>query len=471
MKILQTTPNNRMIRRTLTLFLSVFCLAFFLTSCGKEVTIPSYDEEVMPADEISMFAIVCNLDEVNEKITLQAVNFETEITLNYTAGADVRDKYGDILPISKVELGSIVDIVYDANRDKLESLYLSADENIRKLEAVSGAEIDYLKDTVKINGVKYQMSDSVCAFSDNNEIGINEICSEDQLSVWLYNDIVCTFYVELGHGYVKLSDYASYIGGMVEIGYDVIVPVTEDMLLTVREGKYTLRIAKGDDVGTKTVEVIKNQEINVSLADIAIEPKETGSVLFKVTPSDAAVYIDKKRVNTEGAVDIVYGKHKIDIIADGYESYSASFNVNYAYKIKEYTLQKKDETDDGTNGSTNTTSGSTTATTEDTNATTEAGTTEGGSTEDSSVKDVTATEDTKTSNKVTISAPSGASVYFDGEYLGIAPISFTKVTGSHIITFSKLGYLSKSYTVTFTDDGEDASLKYDELISISSLIE
>ena len=87
------------------------------------------------------------------------------------------------------------------------------------------------------------------------------------------------------------------------------------------------------------------------------------------------------------------------------------------------------------------------------------------------MKDVSSTTGTKTSNKVTISAPVGASVYFDGEYLGIAPISFTKVTGSHIITFSKLGYLSKSYTVTFVDDSKDVSLKYDDLISITSLIE
>ena len=75
------------------------------------------------------------------------------------------------------------------------------------------------------------------------------------------------------------------------------------MLLTVREGEYTLRIAKGDDVGTKTVEVIKNQEVDISLADIAIEPKQTGSVLFSVTPSNATVYIDGKKVNTEGAME------------------------------------------------------------------------------------------------------------------------------------------------------------------------
>ncbi len=453
----------------------MLCLGFCVTGCGNEITVPSYDDEVEPADEVSMVAIVSNIDEVNEKITLRAVSYETEIVLSFNGGADIQNKYGDILSMSQVELGSIVDIVYDANRDKLLSLYMSKDENVKKLQEVSGAELDYVEKTVRVDGKTYQMSGNISAFSDNTEIGLDEICSEDQLSIWLYNDIVCSMYVELGHGYVRLSDYASYIGGMVEIGYDVIVPVTEDMLLTVREGEYTLRIAKGDDVGTKKVEVIKNQEIDISLADIAIEPKQTGSVLFKVTPSDAAVYIDGMRVNTEGAVDIVYGKHRIYIVADGYQTYSASFNVNYAYKIKEYTLEKEDGTTE--NSSSTTQSGNSTAqTTETAGSTTEAGTTAGSTTEDSTtkkdnVKDVNSTTGTKTSNKVTITTPNGASIYFDGEYIGIAPMSFTKVTGSHIITLSKLGYLSKSYTVTFTDDGKDESLQYDELTSISSLIE
>lgn len=451
-------------------------MAVALTGCYKPVKAPTYDEEVEPAEEVELFGIVSGLDEVNGVITIRSMGYETEHVLTFTGAADVRDKYGDIMPMANVELGSVVETTYDANRDKLLSLYITDEENVSMVEAVSGAVIDYIENTVRINGTTYLMSDDVMAFSDNVEIGINEICSEDQLTVWMYNDKVCSFYVELGHGYVRLSDYAGYIGGMVEIGYDVIVPVTEDMLLTVREGTYTLRIAKGNDVGTKKVEVVKNREVNISLADIAIEPKQMGSVLFDVTPSGASVYIDGKRVNAEGAIDLVYGKHRINIIADGYVSYSAIFKVNAAYKIREYVLEKegeksssteKDSTTEKTTEKSTTNStenGSTTESESTTETTTESAT-------NSDVKDVSTTTGKKTSNKVILSAPIGASVYFDGEYLGIAPISFTKVTGSHIITFSQTGYLSKSYTVNFSDDGKDETLSYENLILISSLIE
>ena len=461
--------------------IGIFMLLFFalpmltLTGCNQPLTPPTYDEEVEPTQEVELFGVVCGLDEVNGEITIRSIGYETEHALSFTGAADVQNKYGDIMTMSDVELGSIVEAVYDANRDKLLSLYISDEVGISKVEEVSGAIFDYAENTVRINGTTYSMSDDVMAFSDNVQIAMNEICSEDQLTVWMYNDKVCSIYVELGHGYVRLSDYASYMGGMVEIGYDVIVPVTEDMLLTVREGTYELRISKDGEVGTKQVKVMKNQETNISLADIAIQPKEMGSVMFKITPADAKVYIDGKRVNTEGAIELTYGKHKINIMAEEYKSYSGSFTVNYAYKIKEYTLEKVDASSDSKDSSSTTKKDSTTEKESMTENSSESeGTTENAdssTTEDSGVKDVSTTTGKKTSNKVILTAPIGASVYFDGEYLGIAPISFTKVTGSHIITFSQTGYLSKSYTVNLTDDGKDVTLTYDNLVLISSLIE
>ena len=123
----------------------VLCiLAVLLTSCGdKPIQAPVYNDEVEPADEVQYFAIVSSIDEVNGKISLRSVGYSSELELTYTGGADVKDKYGDLLPMSDVELGSVVDAVYDASRNKLISLHLSDNELLEKKEGVSGAEIDY----------------------------------------------------------------------------------------------------------------------------------------------------------------------------------------------------------------------------------------------------------------------------------------------------------------------------------------
>lgn len=467
--------SNQIKIKGMLLWIAACCIFVMSFGCKKKVTIPTYDDSPDPIKKVSALVIVNQIDEVNGKITLRTINYDDELRLSYNGGADVLDQYGDVMFMSQVKLGAVAEAVYDDNADKLLSLHMCGNDVAKKLEHVSGAQIDVSNNTMRVDGQVYKMSGSVTAFSGDVQIDVDEICTEDEISVWFYNDIVCAINVELGHGYLKLKDYSGYIGGMVEVGYDVIVPVTEDMLLTVREGSYVLRIVKGENVGTKKVDIVRNQETILSLADIAIEPKQMGSVMFKVTPSNARVYIDGKQVNTEGAVSLEYGKHAILIQADGYESYSANFNVNYAYKIKEYVLNS---TDDATKTQAKTTrstkSKQTTSkkqnqkTTEKTTQTTDDQTTEEKSEDKTEKEDQTSSI---TKNKVMVSAPSGASVYFDGEYIGIAPISFTKVTGSHIITFSQTGYLSKSYTVTFTDDGKDETLTYDALVSIASLLE
>ena len=64
-----------------------------------------------------------------------------------------------------------------------------------------------------------------------------------------------------------------------------------------------------------------------------------------------------------------------------------------------------------------------------------------------------------------VDSPEGAEIYVDGIYAGISPISFIKPdAGSHVITLSKNGYVTKSYTVSVADDDRDVTLSFSELM-------
>ena len=67
--------------------------------------------------------------------------------------------------------------------------------------------------------------------------------------------------------------------------------------------------------------------------------------------------------------------------------------------------------------------------------------------------------------KIFIEGPQGAEVYLDGTYVGIAPCSTLKVTGSHTITLSKSGYKPKTYTVNVINDEKDLTLSFSELLA------
>mgnify|MGYP002855798708 CR=1 FL=1 len=68
--------------------------------------------------------------------------------------------------------------------------------------------------------------------------------------------------------------------------------------------------------------------------------------------------------------------------------------------------------------------------------------------------------------KMYVESPEGAEVYIDGIYTGIVPVSFAKPDkGSHVITLSQNGHVTKSYTIAVSDDDRDVTLSFSELVS------
>ena len=39
---------NQIIKQCITMLMLFWCLGFVMTGCGKEITVPSYDDEVIP---------------------------------------------------------------------------------------------------------------------------------------------------------------------------------------------------------------------------------------------------------------------------------------------------------------------------------------------------------------------------------------------------------------------------------------
>ena len=66
---------------------------------------------------------------------------------------------------------------------------------------------------------------------------------------------------------------------------------------------------------------------------------------------------------------------------------------------------------------------------------------------------------------ITVKEPAGASVYVNGIYQGVAPITFTKVLGNATITLAKDGYLTRSYSVNVLDDDKDVNYNFAALIA------
>ena len=66
--------------------------------------------------------------------------------------------------------------------------------------------------------------------------------------------------------------------------------------------------------------------------------------------------------------------------------------------------------------------------------------------------------------RVKINAPKNVEVYLDGSYIGLAPVSFAKKAGTHVISLRKNGYQTRSYTIQVDDEEKDMELSFSELV-------
>lgn len=430
----------------------VLLLVALATGC-RTTTPPPTTEEYNPyAKAEEQTVVLQKLDLEAGTMSFVSVNDGKQYDLLYNNGVDVRNKYGEVMSGSLLSAGQIVDIVYNTDNNKL--LEIAINPDAWEVREISGFEFDKANQQAKILNQAYRYTSDLVIVSGDKLIGVNEVCKEDQLTARGYGGKLCSLTVDLGHGYVKLENYETYVGGMIEIGYDVIVPVTEDMLLTVREGTYKLKITKGEHSGYKNVVVLRDEEVTVSLMELQIAPDPIGSLFFDVTPAEAKVMIDGETIDKAETIELTYGRHQIRVSAEGYETKEGYITVDSAYKI--FTIELSRNGEDA--------SGNTSNTIEPGTTTEQDGST---STEDSNNN---TTESQKTGNTVTIEKPLGAYCYVDGDYKGTVPCTFDKVSGSHVVTFSMTGCLVKSYTIQCLDNGKDDKYSFDDLQTYESVL-
>lgn len=470
--------RKRTFKNYILVMVPVVALIIILTGCTKHTPTVVTTEEYDPyATAVELLAVIKEMDLDAGTMSFVTVDNGRQYDLLYNNGVDIRNKYDDIMSASKLSVGQVVDVTYSAANNKI--LEIAINPDAWEIRNISGFTFDRIKRQATILGRTYQYSNDLVVYSDGKLISDSEVCREDELTARGYGGKLLSLTVDLGHGYVRLEDYDTYIGGMIEIGYDVIVPVTENMLLTVREGNYKLQITKGAAVGYKSIAVVRDQESTVSLKELQIAPASTGTMFFDVSPEFARVMIDGETIDTNETMELIYGKHRIRITADGYETKEGYFTVNSAYRIMTIELSRDgedlenlDDTSteaDSTETDDTSTSQSTISTASTEAAETTTSSTASTSTEASS-EATTETTTEATDNTVTIENPVGVYCYLDGTYVGIVPCTFQKTVGSHVIALSMNGCYTKSYTIQCTNDGKDDTYSFDALKTYQSTV-
>lgn len=487
--------NGKCVLRNLYGLLLCCVVAALLAGCGlrtaqTEEQHGDYDTGFIPAASGNYdsrdTAIVISKNTADATITFKNMELGRYYTLNYDGATAYYDKYGQALSLDQVRIGEIVSVDFLHRAKRLDSLHLSAEAFV--FDRVEQFALEAGSREMILNNEVYRVAQDAVVLTNKGVGEQMDINEADVLRVSGHDHLIESIVVERGHGYLRLANDSFFIGGFLEVDHSKIYQVSEDMLLSVPEGTYEVTISNAGCSGTETITVARDEEYEWDVSEWQGEAKY-GVLVFTVSPSNAKVYIDGRRVDVETEQELTYGIHQMVVVAEGYQTISKYIRVSEEYSNmnismewaggdsesennvsdnQAQTLSENGVTDvpvssntvSGNSVSGNTTSGSA-ASRNTTSGNAASGNTSAGGTP-SDRTPVSASE-----YKVTIEGPEGVEVFKDGTYIGLAPVSFPKEEGSYIIILRKNGCQTRSYTITVDDSAKDISYSFSALLPIN----
>lgn len=436
---------------TIILMVMLFTISNHEQNANKpNESINNESEDNRPIREALLTGVIKTIDELTKNITITNVNDGQDYIMEYTGGTNFMNKYGKISVISSIPVGEIVEISYNKDTGKLTEVKIS--DEAFAYQGISNWRRDTSNNGFIIAESNYKYADYLVVTSKGQVLDIDDLDETDEITIKGFDREIYSVIVTKGHGTLRFAGYDDFVGGIAYIGTKYIVPVVEDMIVTVREGNYDITLEIGDFKGTVPILSVEGEEVLVDMSEFKKPVVETGLVKFVITPEGADLYINNLESDYEKEIVLEYGEYDILVSLGGYTTYSGTIDLAEAEKTVIIQLA---ETNAGTD--------------EETDLEEEAGDNEENtnnpsdtdSGEDSTSGDY---EEVDAKNYIHVEAPEGASVYFNGEFKGTAPVSFPKEVGTGYVTLIKSGYTTKTYTVEVKDDDKDVKLNFSDMV-------
>lgn len=416
------------IQRTIKPVLCGICL--ILTGCSaasmaQESTFESAYENGTEEEKVDIYTstasvIIRTIDEEDQTIGMYLLNRNENRSLSYNGATIIQDKYENAMTVSQLKPGDIAEITYNSELERAGSITLSKDA--WSYEGVTKYNLNAGNGNATIGDETFSIDTKTLVFADGHVIDIAQVIHQDVLTIRGKGHNIMSITVDKGHGYLDIENDEAVQGGFIEVGQTVISEIAPDMLITVPEGSYTVRITGGGIEESREVLIERNKETVLDLGDIKAPEPLNATVKFNITPSTASIYVDEIKIDTSRTVKVPLGLHLITATASGYESLSQYFQIEAGMNTVRMALE-----------------------------------------EESAVSGNSILSNKKEEATITIETPIGAEVYQDNLYMGIAPVTYSKTAGEHTITLRKTGYVTRSYAITIVDDDNDVTYAFPDL--------
>ncbi len=404
-------------------------------------------------------AVIVKADK--KSVTLRNLDKNRNYTLDITATSRITGAYGGSMTGEMLTRGSLAEVTFMRDLKTLSTLGVC--KEAFSYTEVTDFNLGESKGTARIGGATLELPSDTPVITDDGITDIYSVGQWDTISVFGLGHTIESITVDRGHGFISLKNDEDVMGGWIEVGNTVITEVSEGMVLTVPEGDYEVVFDSPRLLAKKEVTVERGKETVIDVKEAKVEILRQGKVVIEVSPEEARLLVDGAEAQNGGEILLDYGPHRVDMEAEGYSPLTKYVNIGsetarFKFSLQKTAAEEKEETETETESTEETEDDwrqIKKPETEQGNVNSLSGNTLKGSASLMSGK--------PTENTVYIKAPSGATLTLDGKEMGVVPISFPKVTGTHVLTFSKDNAVTHGYTVYFYDDGEDITYSFPEL--------
>lgn len=431
----------------------------------KQTVDENKDESIDTEDLVyESTAMLVGKDEETGKLKFISVDQDKLFELEVTGKTPILGKHGNNLTLSQIPLGEILDVSYSIHSKDVRGLQIS--DEAWTFTDVTKFDINEEEGRMDVAGSTYKLPKTAIVSYGDELATFMDVTNVDTLTVKGYGRKVCSVIVERGHGYVRLMNDSYFEGGWIEVGQDIIKKVTEEMLIPVPEGSYHVRLTNRGYAAEEDVEIVRDEETVIDLSEVDVKEVAIGHVEFDIVPDYAQLFIDGVMTDFEERVPLEYGIHHVHVELAGYKSIDSNIRISDKYANIDMVLEEDTEEEEtGTTVKKNNANAAP-ANLLDTSSTASGSTSGTGQAASTSSTASTTAPVISNTRKVYVESPEGAEVFMDGIYVGIAPISFIKPeSGSHVITLSKNGHVTKSYTISVSGDDRDVTLSFSDLVA------
>ena len=412
-----------------------------------------------PAEE-TFDAIVTEINTDDSVLVLCRLGGKDFEEFTYTGATAMNTSYGRAITASLLKPGDFVTVSRTAG-NRITSLTGMANVDVYKGVKNLVNETDIRR--MSIGDAIYRYDDSLLVLNDGYFVSPDTLYRSDTLSVYSIDGFVYLLKVTSGHGYLRLANESAFIGGTLYVGTGLSMQITENMQLTIPEGTYPVTAENGELTGKGTLLVSRDKTAIFDLAPFSPAPVEYCNVTFTVEPVFANLYVDGMLTSFTSAVPITYGEHYVEAVLGGYTTYEGILYASKPTASVSISLQPAPVAppeDDILY---------------DPAAVTAIPTPEE---EDDPFPDIpdNTTDDTPMPTPATgededasliIYCTEGTAVYIDDVYKGVikgGSLVLDKPTGTVSLRLTLEGYITRHYTVSLEDDGEDAEFTFPAMV-------